>query len=258
MNRKQGSAFTKLLEALRKQSLASDASNSELFARLPNDAARETLWCRFAPTAAEVAKRMHKHIHWVDIEDLFQIAMAGLWVAIPKHKDGAGNFGSFASRVMRAAICDSDDARRVPRHLRKEIRQIVRAHDRLVVEGCTCPSDAEIAREAGLTAKRTMKLLWLMRSGIFFHDSLDAQSENKSHYSKTLKYGGPGWTTHFEVDEMLVDLSESDRAILEMPGLGYKDEDILNRYGEFLNTANIKTHRSRLLRRLKTRFNPVV
>src|ERR671914_372598 len=120
--------------------------------RLPT--LRDRLVLHYAPLVKYVAGRVGTGLPaHVDMADLVQSGVFGLWEAIDRYEPERGlKFETYAMQRIRGAILDELRAQDwVPRAVRSRARDVERALERLESRLQRSASDAEVAAELGIT-----------------------------------------------------------------------------------------------------------
>lgn len=122
-------------------------------ARSRDPAVRAELLDEYRSYAASLARRMHRHGD--ALEDLVQVAMEALLVALDRFQPERGvPFTAFATPTivgtLKRYFRDQGYALRVPRRVHEVAAPARRAADRLTVELGRVPSMQEVAREVGV------------------------------------------------------------------------------------------------------------
>ena len=115
---------------------------------------RDRLVLHYAPLVKYVAGRVGIGLPaHVDIADLVQSGVFGLWDAIDRYEPERGlKFETYAIQRIRGAILDELRAQDwVPRSVRSRARDVERALERLESRLQRSASDAEVAAELGIT-----------------------------------------------------------------------------------------------------------
>ncbi|HEY6424764.1 MAG TPA: FliA/WhiG family RNA polymerase sigma factor [Pseudonocardiaceae bacterium] len=124
-------------------------------------ALRDRLVLHYAPLVKYVAGRVGTGLPaHVDIADLVQSGVFGLWDAIDRFEPERGlKFETFAMQRIRGAILDELRAQDwVPRSVRSRAREVERALERLEARLQRSASDAEVAVELGITVVELREL----------------------------------------------------------------------------------------------------
>jgi RNA polymerase sigma factor for flagellar operon FliA len=115
---------------------------------------RDRLILHYAPLVKYVAGRVGTGLPaHVDIADLVQSGVFGLWEAIDRFEPERGlKFETYAMQRIRGAILDELRAQDwVPRSVRSRAREVERALERLETRLQRSATDAEVATELGIT-----------------------------------------------------------------------------------------------------------
>jgi len=124
-------------------------------------ALRDRLILHYAPLVKYVAGRVGTGLPaHVDIADLVQSGVFGLWDAIDRFEPGRGlKFETYAMQRIRGAILDELRAQDwVPRSVRSRAREVERALERLESRLQRSATDAEVAAELGITIAELREL----------------------------------------------------------------------------------------------------
>ncbi len=119
-----------------------------------NATLRDRLLLHYAPLVKYVAGRVGTGLPaHVDIADLVQSGVFGLWEAIDRYEPERGfKFETYAMQRIRGAILDELRAQDwVPRSVRSRARDVERALESLERRLQRSASDAEVAAELGIT-----------------------------------------------------------------------------------------------------------
>lgn len=122
---------------------------------------RDRLILHYAPLVKYVAGRIGTGLPaHVDIADLVQSGVFGLWDAIDRFEPGRGlKFETYAMQRIRGAILDELRAQDwVPRSVRSRAREVERALERLESRLQRSATDAEVAAELGITIAQLREL----------------------------------------------------------------------------------------------------
>ena len=158
-----------------------DDASLELFAKLPDSAARDELVLRYRPLAEYLARRFHGRGE--AIEDLSQVAFVGLIKAIDRFDPGREvKFSTFASVTivgeLKRHFRDTTWALRVPRGLQELGLQVSRVMAELSQSLGRSPTVAEIAARAGLAEEAVLEAMEI--SNAYSTVSLDAPADDGS------------------------------------------------------------------------------
>ncbi|MDZ4654570.1 MAG: RNA polymerase sigma factor WhiG [Coriobacteriia bacterium] len=124
--------------------------------------ARETLILNYSPLVKYVAGRLSSNLpQTVDTSDLISYGVFGLIDAIEKFDPGRGiKFETYAIARIKGAIIDELRAMDwVPRSVRARSREIEQAYITLENRLKRVPSDTEVAREMGVSARQLQDVL---------------------------------------------------------------------------------------------------
>ncbi|MGH3810691.1 MAG: FliA/WhiG family RNA polymerase sigma factor [Pseudonocardiaceae bacterium] len=126
----------------------------QAFGQQRDAALRERLVLHYAPLVKYVAGRVGTGLPaHIDIADLVQSGVFGLWEAIDRFEPERGlKFETYAMQRIRGAILDELRAQDwVPRVVRSRAREVERALERLESRLQRSATDAEVAAELGIT-----------------------------------------------------------------------------------------------------------
>jgi RNA polymerase sigma factor FliA len=126
----------------------------QAFGQHRDAALRDRLVLHYAPLVKYVAGRVGTGLPaHVDIADLVQSGVFGLWDAIDRFEPQRGlKFETYAMQRIRGAILDELRAQDwVPRSVRSRAREVERALERLESRLQRSATDAEVAHELGIT-----------------------------------------------------------------------------------------------------------
>ena len=197
----------------------SEEEIAELFRRLPDPAARETLTTEFLPLAAYFARRFSGRGEPVD--DLTQTASLGLLNAIDRFDPERGvPFSTYAAATivgeLKRHFRDRGWALRVPRNVQETAILVNRTVSAMWQELGRAPTVAEIARSADIGEDDVLQALDALQT--YTTDSLDAPVGDAT---STAAEAFGGEDRSFEVSEewlslapALRDLPERERKIL--------------------------------------------
>jgi RNA polymerase sigma-B factor len=155
----------------------SEVSDLDLFARLPDDEAREMLLLRNRPLALGLARRFQGRGE--SLEDLEQVATLALLKAIDRMDLGREvQFSTFATITitgeLKRHLRDKGWAVRVPRPIQELAVRVNRLISELTQELGRSPTVREIANRAGATPEDTLEAMDAARA--YSAESLDAPS----------------------------------------------------------------------------------
>jgi RNA polymerase sigma-B factor len=152
-----------------------EVTDLELFARLPDDGARETLLVRNRPLALALARRFQGRGE--SLEDLEQVATLALLKAIDRMDLGREvQFSTFATITitgeLKRHLRDKGWAVRVPRPIQELAVRVNRLISELTQELGRSPTVREIAARAGASQEDTLEAIEASRA--YSAESLDA------------------------------------------------------------------------------------
>jgi RNA polymerase sigma factor for flagellar operon FliA len=133
----------------------------QAYSRDRDAALRDRLLLHYAPLVKYVAGRVGTGLpSHVDIADLVQSGVFGLWDAIDRFQPERGlKFETYAMQRIRGAILDELRAQDwVPRLVRSRAREVERALERLETRLQRSASDAEVAAELGISVTELREL----------------------------------------------------------------------------------------------------
>ncbi|MGH3809098.1 MAG: FliA/WhiG family RNA polymerase sigma factor, partial [Pseudonocardiaceae bacterium] len=148
----------------------------------------------------------------VDIADLVQSGVFGLWDAINRFEPGRGlKFETYAMQRIRGAILDELRAQDwVPRTVRSRAREVERALERLETRLQRSATDAVVAAELGITVPELRDLYaQLQLTSVIALDELIAVGRGGTSIAETL----PDETA--EEPQALLDSVESRRLLAQ-------------------------------------------
>ncbi len=155
-----------------------------------NATLRDRLVLHYAPLVKYVAGRVGTGLPaHVDIADLVQSGVFGLWDAIDRFEPERGlKFETYAMQRIRGAILDELRAQDwVPRSVRSRARDVERALERLESRLQRSPSDAEVAAELGITVAELRELYaQLQLTSVVALDELIAVGRGGTSLAETL------------------------------------------------------------------------
>ncbi len=153
-------------------------------------ALRDRLILHYAPLVKYVAGRVGTGLPaHVDIADLVQSGVFGLWDAIDRFEPGRGlKFETYAMQRIRGAILDELRAQDwVPRSVRSRAREVERALERLESRLQRSATDAEVAAELGITIAELRELYaQLQLTSVVALDELIAVGRGGTSIAETL------------------------------------------------------------------------
>jgi RNA polymerase sigma-B factor len=152
-----------------------ELDDSALFARLPDDRARETLLVRHRPLALYLARRFQGRGE--SLEDLEQVAAMALLNAIDRVDRGREmKFSTFATVTiigeLKRHLRDRGWAIRVPRPIQELAVSVTQAIGKLTQELGRSPTVREIAADVGEPREKVVEALDASRA--YTTESLDA------------------------------------------------------------------------------------
>ncbi|HEV7827724.1 MAG TPA: FliA/WhiG family RNA polymerase sigma factor [Pseudonocardiaceae bacterium] len=151
---------------------------------------RDRLVLHYAPLVKYVAGRVGTGLPaHVDIADLVQSGVFGLWDAIDRFEPERGlKFETYAMQRIRGAILDELRAQDwVPRSVRSRAREVERALERLETRLQRSASDAEVAAELGITVAELRELYaQLQLTSVIALDELIAVGRGGTSIAETL------------------------------------------------------------------------
>ncbi|MGH3767734.1 MAG: FliA/WhiG family RNA polymerase sigma factor [Pseudonocardiaceae bacterium] len=174
---------------------------------------RDRLLLHYAPLVKYVAGRVGTGLPaHVDIADLVQSGVFGLWDAIARFEPERGlKFETYAMQRIRGAILDELRAQDwVPRSVRSRAREVERALERLETRLQRSATDAEVATELGITIVELRDLYaQLQLTSVIALDELIAAGRGGTSIAETLPDDGA------EEPGALLDSVESRRLLAE-------------------------------------------
>jgi RNA polymerase sigma-B factor len=159
--------------------------DAELFARLPNEEAREALLVRHRPLALYLARKFVGRGE--SLEDLEQVATLALLKAIDRlDPDRDVKFSTFATITvigeLKRHLRDRGWAVRVPRPIQELAVRITRAMGTLTQELARAPTIREIAEHVGAPEDDVLEALDASRA--YTADSLDAPAGEDAGFTQ--------------------------------------------------------------------------
>jgi RNA polymerase sigma factor for flagellar operon FliA len=144
---------------------------------------KDQLVRRFAPLVKRTAYHLMARLpSSVQIDDLVQNGMIGLLDAIDRFEAGMGaQFETYAAQRIRGAMLDGlRENDWLPRSLRRELRRVERAINRLEQELGRPPSEDELAEAMGVSLAEYQKMLLDMRGRqiVSFEDLIEENGED--------------------------------------------------------------------------------
>jgi RNA polymerase sigma-B factor len=154
--------------------------SDELFARLPDPAARDELAALYQPLAEYLARRFYGRGE--PLEDLIQVASIGLIKAIDRFDPERGvKFSTYATATvvgeLKRHFRDKGWALRVPRRLQEAGMSVGRAVTDLSQELGRAPTVNEIARRTGLSEEEVLEAMETAQA--YTASSLDAPTDEE-------------------------------------------------------------------------------
>lgn len=189
---------------------------------------RDRLLLHYAPLVKYVAGRVGTGLPaHVDIADLVQSGVFGLWEAIDRYEPERGlKFETYAMPRIRGAILDELRAQDwVPRLVRSRARDVERALERLECRLQRSASDAEVAAELGITVTDLRELYaQLQLTSVVALDELIAVGRSGTSIAETLpddKTDEPGaildWVESRRLlAEAISQLTDRDRVVVSL------------------------------------------
>jgi RNA polymerase sigma factor FliA len=151
---------------------------------------RDRLLLHYAPLVKYVAGRVGTGLPaHVDIADLVQSGVFGLWDAISRFEPDRGlKFETYAMQRIRGAILDELRAQDwVPRSVRSRAREVERALERLESRLQRSATDAEVAVELGISVAELRELYaQLQLTSVIALDELMAVGRGGTSIAETL------------------------------------------------------------------------
>ena len=155
-----------------------------------DSALRDRLVLHYAPLVKYVAGRVGTGLPaHVDIADLVQSGVFGLWDAIDRFEPERGlKFETYAMQRIRGAILDELRAQDwVPRSVRSRAREVERALERLESRLQRSATDAEVAAELDITVDELRELYaQLQLTSVIALDELIAVGRSGTSIAETL------------------------------------------------------------------------
>jgi RNA polymerase sigma-B factor len=154
--------------------------SDELFARLPDPAARDELTALYQPLAEYLARRFYGRGE--PLEDLIQVASIGLIKAIDRFDTERGvKFSTYATATvvgeLKRHFRDKGWALRVPRRLQEAGMSVGRAVTDLSQELGRAPTVKEIGRRTGLSEEEVLEAMETAQA--YTASSLDAPTDEE-------------------------------------------------------------------------------
>ena len=193
-----------------------------------NATLRDRLLLHYAPLVKYVAGRVGTGLPaHVDIADLVQSGVFGLWEAIDRYEPERGlKFETYAMPRIRGAILDELRAQDwVPRSVRSRARDVERALERLECRLQRSASDVEVAAELGITVTDLRELYaQLQLTSVVALDELIAVGRGGTSIAETLpddKTDEPGaildWVENRRLlAEAISQLTDRDRVVVSL------------------------------------------
>jgi RNA polymerase sigma-B factor len=165
-------------------STLSDLDDASLFARLPDEGAREALVVRHRPLALYLARKFAGRGE--SLEDLEQVATLALLKAIDRLDLSRDvRFSTFATITvigeLKRHLRDRGWAVRVPRPIQELAVRITRVMGTLTQELARAPTVSEIAEHVGASEEEVLEALDASRA--YTADSLDAPTGDDDRFS---------------------------------------------------------------------------
>jgi RNA polymerase sigma-B factor len=154
--------------------------SDELFARLPEPAARDELAAIYQPLAEYLARRFYGRGE--PLEDLIQVASIGLLKAIDRFDTGRGvKFSTYATATvvgeLKRHFRDKGWALRVPRRLQEAGMSVGRAVTDLYQDLGRAPTVKEIGERTGLSGEEVLEAMETVHA--YTTSSLDAPADDE-------------------------------------------------------------------------------
>lgn len=155
-----GATLTKVLKA----------QVSEAYARQSREAAEEKWIIENLPMVSRMARKITSYLtNEADMEDLISAGTLGLVRAARAYDPGRdAEFKTYAYIRVRGAIIDELRSKTfVPAGVYKQIREVQEVYDRMTAMLGGAPSDAELAKEVGLSMEQLYRLFQQARKQQF-------------------------------------------------------------------------------------------
>lgn len=155
-----GATLTKVLKA----------HVSEAYARQSREAAEEKWILENLPMVSRMARKIASYLtREADMEDLISAGTLGLVRAARAYDPGRdAEFKTYAYIRVRGAIIDELRARTfLPATVHKQLRQVQKTYEKVTANLGRTPSDAELAREVGLSLEQLYRLFQKARKQQF-------------------------------------------------------------------------------------------
>lgn len=205
---------------------------------------REQLVSKYAPLVKRIAFHLMTRLPAsVEVDDLIQNGMIGLLDAIGRYEEGLGaQFETYATQRVRGAMLDGlRENDWLPRDIRRQMRQVEGAIQRLEHENGRQPSEQELAASLGMALDEYQKLLLSARGHqlLYLEDMTDGDGSDFLERHLVVAGGDPlSLLEEAGIRASLVDaieaLPEREKLLMAL----YYDEDLnLREIGEILGVT---------------------
>ena len=220
----------------------------------------------FAPLVKRIAYHMMAKLPAsVQVDDLIQAGMIGLLDAINRYEGSYGRqFESYAAQRIRGSILDElRDADWLPRSIRKKMRQIEAAVNKLEQRNGCVPSEQDLAEELKMSLDEYRSTLQSARGAQLIYYE-DFQQEDEEPFLDRLFIDEEGNPLNVLVDENLrtllvkaIDnLPEREKMVM---GMHYDQEMNLREIGEVLGVSESRVCQlhTQAIARLRSRLRNI-
>jgi RNA polymerase sigma factor for flagellar operon FliA len=199
----------------------------------------------FAPLVKRIAHHMMLKLpSSVDVDDIIQAGMMGLLDAASRYDDLRGaQFETYASQRIRGAMLDElRSADWLPRSLRRDVRRIEAAINRLQQQKGTAPAESEIAKELGMSLPEYQQLLQESRGAqLVYYEDFHREGEEDDFFDR-FEFDDKAnplqmlQDDHFraELIDAIERLPERERQLM---GMHYEQEMNLREIGEVMGVS---------------------
>ena len=198
----------------------------------------------YAPLVKRIAHNLMVRLpSSVSVDDLIQAGMMGLLDAAGRYDDLHGaQFETYAAQRIRGAMLDElREADWVPRSLRRDMRQIETAMNKLQQRLGRLPNETEVAQELGVPLNEYQQMLYAMRGAqLMYYEDFHSQGDEDFFE----RYSADGTTNPLDIlqDERfrgalakaISSLPERERQLM---GMHYEQEMNLREIGAVLGVS---------------------
>lgn len=205
---------------------------------------REQLVLQYAPLVKRIAYHLLLRLPAsVQVDDLIQNGMLGLLDALGRYEEGLGaQFETYAVQRIRGAMLDGlreDD--RLPRGLRREMRRVEAAIQKLEHQHGRHPTESELSESLGMPLAEYQKLLYDARGHQLFYLEDMTGSEDEDFLERNIAGNSPDPLAMLEDADMRAALVHAIDGLPErektMMSLYYEEDLNLREIGEVMGVT---------------------